>query len=40
MAKDSNKTTSKKNGRAKSMTPKAGVTKSHRRYEKGGKLCK
>jgi hypothetical protein len=40
MAKKSSKTTSKKTGRAKPMTPKSGVTKTHRRYEKGGKLCK
>ena len=28
----------KKGGRAKPTTPKAGVTKTHRRYKCGGKL--
>ena len=30
----------KKTGRAKPVTPKAGVTKGHRRYSCGGKLKK
>lgn len=30
----------KKTGRAKPMTPKSGVTKTHRRYGCGGKLKK
>lgn len=30
----------KKAGRAKPMTPKAGVTRTKRRYDEGGKLSK
>lgn len=30
----------KKTGRAKPLTAKAGVTKTHRRYDEGGKLKK
>lgn len=31
---------SRKTGRPKPLTPKAGVTKTHRRYKCGGKLKK
>ena len=30
----------KKSGRAKPLVPKAGFTKTKRRYEHGGKMCK
>lgn len=40
MAKRSSKSSSKSTGRPKPMTPKAGFTKTKRRYDCGGKLSK
>ena len=40
MAKRSNNKSSKSTGRPKPMTPKAGFTKTKRRYGCGGKLSK
>ena len=40
MANKSKSTSVKKTGRAKPLVPKAGVTRTHRRYGCGGKLKK
>jgi len=40
MANSKKQTSAKKTGRAKPLVPKAGVTRTHRRYSCGGKLKK
>lgn len=40
MSNNTKQTTPKRTGRAKPMVPKAGVTRTHRRYGCGGKLKK